>query len=211
MGKATATRPKHLPIDAVTDAPLARTDFNPSESQQALLAYMQAEGYDCTIVEACAACNVGRRTYYDWTDIEAFNDWWRQEAKAWEARQLPRVVGALVTSATSQRPGTSADRKTYFERNDPSVGVTDTTVQVPQVTYNFVKKIELRLERAGSVRYHPELPPFGEGDDGAGRFIDADGMDSQPVEDSEQTGAACPVEPEPCSGDPVPGDEGAEG
>ena len=156
MGKATATRPKHLPLDVAVDAPLARTEFKPSEEQQSLLAYMQGEGYDCTIVEACAACNVGRRTYYDWTDIEAFSVWWRQEAKAWEARQLPRVVGALVKGATSQGKGASVDRKTYFERNDPSAAAPDETGKPQQVSYNNVEKIQILLIGAEGKGYHPE-------------------------------------------------------
>lgn len=159
-------------------------------------------------------------------NLADFHDWFTGDKTLPELRDegIPTQVvqKAKVTVRTDKDGNTEEVRELALRPVQPSLeklmkalrigeSTEDTTVQVPQVTYNFVKKIELRLERAGSVRYHPELPPFGEGDDGAGRFIDADGMDSQPVEDSEQTGAACPVEPEPCSGDPVPGDEGAEG
>lgn len=95
------------------------TDFQPSEAQQRVLDHFQAEKYECTVVDACAKCEVPRRTFYNWFDKPEFVRWWDQQAERWAAMQKGRVYGALARSAGGEDVGgTPADRKTYLERFD---------------------------------------------------------------------------------------------
>ena len=173
------------------------TTFTPSESQLTLLTHMRANHYECSIVDACTTCEIGRQTYYHWTHKPEFAKWWRDESRIWEAQQLPRVVGAMVKGATSQGKGASTDRKLYFDRNDPRGDSGNNTVPAPVVTNNFVEILHLGLASSADVRYHPELPSVREvlgrklGRDGTDATIDVeaaeadepDGLDGVEAED----------------------------
>ena len=95
------------------------TDFQPTEAQEHVLSHFQSDDYTCAVTNACAACGVGRRTFYNWFDNPAFARWWQQRAERWAALQVGRVYGALVRSAAGQDVGGNpTDRKTFLERFD---------------------------------------------------------------------------------------------
>ena len=74
IGKAN----RHLPAgkDAAADGRKDRTDFTPSETQRRLVRHFRDKDYNSTIVSACAACRIGRQTFYDWHGDAGFRAWW---------------------------------------------------------------------------------------------------------------------------------------
>ncbi len=96
-----------------------RTDWAPTPTQSRVLTHFQGLDYECTVVDGCAACDVGRRTFYDWFGKPEFAQWWNEQGERWAALQMGRVHGAMVRSATgTDVGGTPADRKMFLERFD---------------------------------------------------------------------------------------------
>lgn len=103
----------------VSEDPATRTDWAPTDIQVRVLKHFQGLDYDCTVIDGCAACEVGRRTFYDWFGKPEFARWWQEQAERWASLQMGRTYGAIVRSATGTDVGGSpADRKMFLERFD---------------------------------------------------------------------------------------------
>jgi len=96
-----------------------RTKWTPQANQRKLLNYVQGKQYDCHILDACAECEIGRRTYYDWFDNPDFVQWWQAEHERFFTLGLNEVHAAIRDGAVGgKRGGNTAAQKLYLERFD---------------------------------------------------------------------------------------------
>ena len=95
----------------------------------------------------------------------------------------------------------------------------DINVTIPQITNNFVENLQIRLDSAGDVRYHPDLPPLNEvlarsasvTEDREVKEDEQAGMDGQSAQNHDQEGGAGRVLAERCADGGVSGDGGTAG
>lgn len=84
--------------------------------------YMRENGYDASITEACEACKIARRSYYDWFENPKFSKWWLEQANKHFELRLPKVQDALLRQAGDPKAPKvdTAAAKLVLERFDKS-------------------------------------------------------------------------------------------
>lgn len=154
----------------------ASQNWEPTDSQKAVLESAQKRGYSGTVLEWCEEAGIVARTYYGYYDTPAFCVWWRREWEAYFARVLPVVMADLVSMARGSNKGKPEAAKILLERFDRGYaprrreevsGPNGGPVQVQQ-RQEFTFDISTRGELPGVDAPVEESAPAPAPDEGAG-------------------------------------------
>ncbi len=110
--KARDAQGNRLPGGAVLNR--AGHEWHPTENQMDALAYCQKRDYNYKITLMAKSLEMDDHTFRKWFDGPAFVSWWNEQTEKYMARQIPRIMSAMIDEATgkkkSGRSGAAAAR-----------------------------------------------------------------------------------------------------